>query len=69
MKAKTLEIEAFTIVEFSGIFGYKTSVVLHRLLNSGQLDEYIYQDISGRIFLMLSPSNQIPLVQKFSRNI
>ena len=69
MKAKTLEIEAFTITEVSWIFGYKTTAVLYRLLNSGKLDEYIYQDISGRIFLMLVPPNQIPLAQKILKNI
>ena len=65
MKAKTLEIEAYTITEVSRIFGYKTTAVLYRLLNSGKLDEYIYQDISGRIFLRLSQPNQIQLAQEF----
>ena len=69
MKAKTLEIESYTITEVSRIFGYKTTAVLYRFLNSGKLDEYIYQDISGRIFLMLSPPNQIPLAQKILKNI
>ena len=69
MKPKTLEFKAFTITEVSRIFGYKTTAVLYRLLNSGKLDEYIYQDISGRIFLMLSPPNQIPLAQKILKNI
>ena len=64
MKAKTLEIEAYTITEVSRIFGYKTTAVLYRLLNSEKLDDYVYQDISGQIFLMLSPPNQIPLAQK-----
>ena len=69
MKAKTLEIEAYTITEVSRIFGYKTTAVLYRLLNSEKLDDYIYQDISGQIFLMLSPPNQIPLAQKILKNI
>ena len=69
MKAKTLEIEAYTITEVSRIFGYKTTAVLYRLLNSGKLDDYVYQDISGRIFLMLSPPNQNPLAQKILKNI
>ena len=63
-ESKTLEIEAYTITEVSRIFGYKTTAVLYRLLNSVKLDDYVYQDISGRIFLMLSPPNQIPLAQK-----
>ena len=69
MKAKTLEIEAYTITEVSRIFGYKTTAVLYRLLNSEKLDDYVYQDISGQIFLMLSQPNQIPLAQKILKNI
>tara|TARA_B100000212_G_scaffold341160_1_gene323575 strand:- start:278 stop:508 length:231 start_codon:yes stop_codon:yes gene_type:complete len=65
MKPKTLEFKAFTITEVSRIFGYKTTAVLYRLLNSEKSDEYIYQDISGRIFLRLSQPNQIQLAQEF----
>ena len=64
MKAKSLEIEAYTITEVARIFGYKTTAVIYRLLNSRKLDDYVYQDLSGRIFLILEPPNQIPLAKK-----
>ena len=69
MKAKTLEIEAYTITETARIFGYKTTSVLHRLLNSGKLDDYVWIDISGRVYLMLEPPNKIPLAKKILKNI
>ena len=69
MKAKTIKIEAFTIAKVARIFGYKTTAVIYRLLNSGKLDDYVYQDLSGRIFLILEPPNQIPLAQKILKNI
>ena len=69
MKVKSFKIEAFTVTECARIFGYKTTAVLYRLLNSGKLDDYIWMDISGRIYLMLEPPNQIPLAQKILKNI
>ena len=69
MKAKSLEIEAYTITETARIFGYKNTSVLHRLLNSGKLDDYVWIDISGRVYLMLKPPNQIPLAKKILKNI
>ena len=69
MKAKSFEIEAFTVTECARIFGYKTTAVLYRLLNSGKLDDYIWTDISGRVYLMLEPPNKIPLAKKILKNI
>ena len=69
MKVKSFKIEAFTVTECARIFGYKTTAVLYRLLNSGKLDDYIWTDISGRIYLMLEPPNQIPLAKKIMKNI
>ena len=69
MKAKSLEIEAFTITEVARIFGYKSTRTLYTLLNKGKLDDYIWTDISGRVYLMLEPPNQIPLAKKILKNI
>jgi len=69
MKAKTLEIEAYTITEVARIFGYKSTRTLYTLLNKGKLDDYIWTDISGRVYLMLEPPNQIPLAKKILKNI
>ena len=41
MKAKTLEIEAYTVTEVARIFGYKSTRTLYNLLNKGKLDDYI----------------------------
>ncbi len=69
MKAKSLEIEAYTITEVSRIFGYKSTRTLYNLLNKGKLDDYIWMDISGRVYLMLEPPNKIPLAKKILKNI
>ena len=69
MKAKSLEIEAFTITECARIFGYKSTRTLYTLLNKGKLDDYIWTDISGRVYLMLEPPNKIPLAKKILKNI
>ena len=69
MKAKSLEIEAYTITEVARIFGYKSTITLYNLLNKEKLDDYIWTDISGRIYLMLEPPNQIPLAKKIMKNI
>ena len=34
-------------------------------MNKGKLDDYLWTDISGRVYLMLEPPNQIPLAKKF----
>ena len=69
MKVKSLKIEVYTITEVARIFGYKSTITLYTVLNKEKLDDYILPDISGRIFLMLSPPNQIPLAQKILKNI
>ena len=69
MKAKTIKIEAFTITKVARIFGYKTTAVIYRLLNSGKLDNYIWTDISGRVYLMLEPPNLPTLEEKIRTSI
>ena len=65
MKAKLFEIVDFTITEVTRIFGNKWSRALYTLLNKGKLDDYIWWDISVRVFLMLEPPNQIQFAQNF----
>ena len=50
MKAKLFEIVDFTITEVTRIFGNKWSRALYTLLNKGKLDDYIWWDISVRVF-------------------
>ena len=69
MKAKTIKVEAFTITKVARIFGYKTTAVIYRLLNSGKLDNYIWTDISGRVYLMLEPPNLPTLAEKIRTSI
>ena len=64
MRAKTLKIDAYTVTDVPRIFGYKLKRTLYTLLNKGKLDDYILTDISGRVYLMLEPPNQIPLAKK-----
>ena len=64
MKAKSLEIEAYTIAETTRKLGYKSSKTIYRLLNKtpSPLEEYIWYEYPNaigrkRIYLMLEPPN------------
>ena len=50
MKAKSFEIEAFTIAETTRKLGYKSSGVIYRLLNKNILEDYVYLTRSGRVY-------------------
>ena len=52
MKAKSFEIEAFTIAETTRKLGYKSSGVIYRLLNKNILEDYVYLTRSGRVYLI-----------------
>ena len=69
MKAKTFEIEAFTIAETTRKVGYKSSGVIYRLLNKNILEDYVYLTRSGRVYLMLEPPNLPTLAEKIKANI
>ena len=49
MKAKLLEIEAYTITETSKLLGYKSTKTLYRLLDRGVLDDYIWHEFPDKI--------------------
>ena len=76
MKAKSLEIEAYTIAETTRKLGYKSSKTIYRLLNRtpSPLDEYIWYEYPNdigrkRIYLMLEPPNLVSLAEKIKANI
>ena len=76
MKAKSLEIEAYTIAETTRKLGYKTSKTIYRLLNKtpSPLEEYIWYEYPNaigrkRIYLMLEPPNLVSLAEKIKANI
>jgi|TARA_B100000161_G_scaffold81682_1_gene56788 hypothetical protein len=76
MKAKSLEIEAYTIAETTRKLGYKSSKTIYRLLNKtpSPLEEYIWYEYPNaigrkRIYLMLEPPNLVSLAEKIKANI
>ena len=69
MKAKSLEIEAYTIAETTRKLGYKSSKTIYRLLNRKVLEDYVYLHHSGRVYLMLEPPNLPTFAEKIRGNI
>ena len=69
MKPKSFQIEAYTISETSRILGYKSTKTLYRLLNRDVLEDYIYLEQSGRVYLMLEPPNLPTLAERIKENI
>ena len=69
MKPKLFEIEAFTISHAAKKLGYKSTKTIYRLLNRDLLEDYIYLEKSGRIYLILEPPNLPALSEKIKANI
>ena len=69
MKVKSFLSQAYTISETARKLGYKSTKTIYRLLNRYVLEDYIYLDNSGRIYLILEPLNKISLKKKFLDNI
>tara|TARA_B100001989_G_scaffold209423_1_gene158522 strand:- start:64 stop:297 length:234 start_codon:yes stop_codon:yes gene_type:complete len=69
MKAKQFDIEAYTITEASRRLGYKSTKTIYRLLNRKVLEDYVYLEKSGRVYLVLEPPNLPTLAEKISGNI
>ena len=57
MKPKSLHLEAYTISETARRLGYKTTKTIYRLLNRKVLEDYVYLERSGRVYLVLEPPN------------
>ena len=69
MKAKSFEIEAFTISETAKKLGYKSTRTIYTLLNKDILEDYVYLTQSGRVYLILEPPNRPTLANKIRENI
>ena len=69
MKAKSFEIEAYTISETAKKLGYKSTRTIYTLLNKDILEDYVYLTQSGRVYLMLEPPNLPTLAEKIKANI
>ena len=69
MKAKKFDIEAYTISETSRRLGYKSTKTIYRLLNRKVLEDYVYLERSGRVYLVLEPPNLPTLKEKIAANI
>ena len=69
MKPKAFHIEAFTITQTAKKLGYRSTKTLYRLLNRDVLEDYIYLEKSGRVYLMLELPNLPTLAEKIRGNI
>ena len=74
MKAKLLEIEAYTITESARRLGYKSTKTIYRLLDRGVLDDYIWLEYPNKfgkkkVYLMQEPPNLPTLAEKIKANI
>ena len=69
MKPKSFEIEGFTISQAAKKLGYKSTKTIYRLLNRKVLEDYVYLERSGRVYLVLEPPNLPTLAEKISANI
>ena len=69
MKPKSLHLEAYTISETARRLGYKSTKTIYRLLKRDLLEDYIYLEKSGRIYLILEPPNLPALSEKIKANI
>ena len=69
MKPKSFEIEAFTISNAAKKLGYNSTKTIYRLLNREFLEDYVYLEKSGRVYLMLEPPNLPNLADKIKANI
>ena len=64
MKPKSLHLEAYTISETARRLGYRSTKTLYRLLKRDLLEDYVYLENSGRIYLVLEPPNLPTLAEK-----
>jgi len=69
MKSKSFHFEAYTISQTAKKLGYRSTKTLYRLLSREVLEEYVYLEKSGRVYLMLEPPNLPTLEEKISANI
>ena len=69
MQPKSFHFEAYTISQTAKKLGYKSTKTLYRLLSREVLEDYVYLEKSGRVYLMLEPPNLPTLAEKIRANI
>ena len=69
MKPKSFEIKVFTISQAAKKLGYKSTKTIYRILKRDLLEDYIYLEKSGRVYLILEPPNFPTLAEKIRANI
>ncbi len=69
MKPKSFEIEGFTISHAAKKLGHKSTKTIYRLLKRDLLEDYVYLEKSGRVYLILEPPNLPTLAEKIRANI
>ena len=69
MKPKLFNFEAYTISQTAKKLGYRSTKTLYRLLNRDVLEDYVYLERSGRVYLVLEPPNHPNLADKIKANI
>ena len=69
MKPKSFYLKAYPISQAAKKLGYKSTKTLYRLLSRNILEDYIYVEKSGRVYLMLEPPNLPTLAEKIKANI
>jgi len=69
MEPKSLHLEAYTISETARRLGYKSTKTIYRLLKRELLEDYVYLEKSGRVYLILEPPNLPTLANKIRANI
>ena len=69
MKPKSSYLNAYPICQAAKKLGYKSTKTLYRLLSRNILEDYIYVEKSGRVYLMLEPPNLPTLAEKIKANI
>jgi len=69
MKPKLFNFEAYTISQTAKKLGYRSTKTLYRLLSRAVLEDYVYLERSGRVYLMQEPPNLPTLAEKIKANI
>ena len=69
MKPKSFYLKVYPISQAAKKLGYRSTKTLYRLLSRNILEDYIYVEKSGRIYLMLEPPNLPTLAEKIKANI
>ena len=69
MKPKSFYFKAYPISQAAKKLGYKSTKTLYRLLSRNILEDYIYTEKLGRVYLMLEPPNLPTLAEKIKANI